>query len=277
MDRFLTKVWVMACTLIWAGCAGANPVGPTLEVLEKLETSRHWQGVGRINISANAFCTGTLIAPDRVLTAAHCFFDKDSGAQLSPGDVRFLAGYRGGQPRVERAAKAIVIHPQYEFATEDRDHRLAYDMAVVVLDQPVRTPDVRPFAVAPKRWGLGPLMVVSYAHGRADSASLQPECDVLAQSDQALVTSCDVDFGASGAPIFQVFEGVTQIYTVVSAKAEWNARKVSLAPQMSYGFARLMEAVDEAASPHKPGRVDGVRRLRLDGASGDLGARFLRP
>ena len=38
-----------------------------------------WAAVGRIDLGSKGFCSGTLIAPDVVLTAAHCLYDKATG------------------------------------------------------------------------------------------------------------------------------------------------------------------------------------------------------
>ena len=49
-----------------------------------------------------------------------------------------------------------------------------------------------------------------------------------------LVMTCDVDFGSSGAPVFQMKDAVAQVVSVISAKAEVHCKWVSLGSALQY-------------------------------------------
>ncbi|OZA00805.1 MAG: trypsin, partial [Rhodobacterales bacterium 17-64-5] len=66
--------------------------------LRRLETPdqiRGWEAVGRVDIAGGGFCTGALIAPDLVLTAAHCVIEP-GGAPVDAGRLTFRAGLADG-------------------------------------------------------------------------------------------------------------------------------------------------------------------------------------
>ena len=251
--------------------AAAQDTG--LVSLETLGAGAEWQAVGRLNLGQRGFCTGALIAPDIVLTAAHCLFDKETGARIQDRDIEFLAGWRNGRAEAYRHATRALPHPDYVYAGANNLDRVAYDLALIQLDQPIRLPQITPFATD-TRPGTGDAVgVVSYAQDRAEAPSLQQTCHVLDQAPEILVLNCDVNFGASGAPIFALRDGEMRIVSVVSAKADVEGKPVALGTALSGPLEALRAEFDAAA----PGPKLGGTKVRVLSGGQAGGAKFVKP
>lgn len=244
--------------------------------LTTLDDTKAWQGVGRLNIGEIGFCTGTLVAPDLVLTAAHCLFDLRTGKRAEDSEVQFLAGWRDGRASAYRGVRQSVIHDSYEFRGRTDPERVGADIALLQLDQPIRHPSIRPFEAGSTAPRGQELKVVSYARDRANAPSLQDTCHVLEKDAELYVTSCDVDFGSSGAPVFVLEKGVPQVMSVVSAKAEWNDRKVALAVGVDAHLSE-MKAMLGTRSKGAPETTPPRQKLTFSSGLQPSGARFLKP
>ncbi len=244
-----------------------------LRVLQTGDDTRGWEAVGRINMGARGFCTGALIGEDLVLTAAHCLFDKESGARVMAGDIEFLAGWRNGRAIAYRGVRHAVAHPDYVYAGVDGLDRVAYDIALLQLDQPIRLPSVKPFAVDTRPQNGDEVGVVSYAQDRADAPSVQELCHVLGRQPGVLVLSCIVDFGSSGAPIFAQRDGQMKVVSVVSAKAVVDGRDVALGTSLAEPLVAL-----RAELTARQGAVHGgAPKVRILSGGGGGGAKFIKP
>jgi V8-like Glu-specific endopeptidase len=264
--------WIGSLALA-AGTALAGPAAGegALRALDTSEAGKGWEAVGRVNLGTSGYCTGTLIAPDRVLTAAHCLYDSRTGARVPLSEIEFRAGWRNGRAEAYRRVRRAAAHPDYVYAGIDTRDRVANDLALLELDHPIRNPAIRPFATTRRaRWG-DEVGVVSYAAGRDEAPSLEEVCRVLARDRAVLMFSCDVDHGASGAPIFMLEDGEARIVSVVSAKAEVNDRRVALGAEIDGAIDLLMEQLSADDGVFRRGEA-----APLSGVTAG-GAKFVRP
>ncbi|WP_300434708.1 trypsin-like serine protease [uncultured Mameliella sp.] len=250
---------------------GTSAGAQSLFSMESAEDGRGWEAVGRLEIAGSAFCTGALIAPRLVLTAAHCLYDPETGSRVAVEDMQFLAGWRNGRAAAYRLVRKAVPHPEFVYGAQASTDRVRHDLALIELQHPIRNTTITPFQVGPGPSKGEEVGVVSYARDRSEAPSLQETCAVLARQDGMLVLSCVVDFGASGSPVFRLRDGVAQIVSVVSSKAQANGRPVALAS----GLGAPLEALRTAlAAERNPGA--GIDRLAA-GDRRETGARFVRP
>lgn len=253
--------------LLGLGPARAQ-VGPT--GLLTADAAAGWEGVGRLDIDGKGFCTGALVAPDLVLTAAHCLFDRDTGGPVDPARILFLAGFRNGRALASRAVRRAVPHPAYVFAADAEASRSREDLALLQLAQPIRSPGITPFEVAGAAHAGASVGVVSYAAGREEAPALERACGVLGEEAGVLVMDCEAEFGASGAPVFLLEGGVARIVSVVSAKGELAGASVSLGSALGEPLLELRAAFAVTGTAALP----GVRSLGA-GERAETGARFV--
>ncbi len=190
--------------------------------------------VGLILRDGTGVCTGSLIAPDVILTAAHCVVA--IGPDGDPARLRFRTGAYPGLAPAEVPAVRIVVHPLYPRGGEkaELERRTGYDLALVRLAEPIPETAAAPLAATRDGVMEDRLLIASYRGGQGERAR-ERTCPVIDATDRMIRMGCDVRSGESGAPVLQRGEAGLVLVGVLSARAEDGPRKLAIAA----GTARI--------------------------------------
>lgn len=239
------------------------------------DAARGWEAIGRLD-TGTSFCSATLIAPDLVLTAAHCLYDTED-MRIDDGDLVFSAGLRNGRADAVRRVTASYVPQDYvSLGRQPEFDQVQRDIALLELDRPILSGVVVPIGTGPRGRPRDVVSVVSYGRDRETHASIQEDCRIVARQDAVTALTCSVVSGSSGAPILrETLEGV-EVVAVVSAVGAWEGADAAFAVDVDAVLPDLLNARSPA-----PGRIMSggvVRRLSAgDDGRGTVGARFLRP
>jgi secreted trypsin-like serine protease len=194
----------------WAIVGGAPPLA---------------DGIGRSVVtivgSRGNFCTGTLIAPDLVLSVAHC---------VGPGATYKIVEYGADRQPQLKDVKNVAAHPGFNMQTM-LAHRATADVSLLQLETPKKNPS--PIGVPKTPLAAGSLFTIAgigvTVRGDGRSGGVVRTADLVATGQPGTLQIRLVDpaagggrtglgacTGDSGGPVFEDQQGRPVIVGVIS-------------------------------------------------------------
>lgn len=230
-----------------------------------------WEAVGRLDIGDQGFCTGTLIAQDLVLTAAHCAVDRATGNPYAPETVTFRAGLSDGTSLADRKVTQIAVYPGYTNRPELTVESVQADVALMRLDQPIPYTVANPFALYSGRVTGAEVSLASYGRGRSEAIMRERSCHILDRQQDLIVFNCDITFGSSGSALLAKKGSRWQILSVVSAVGAYRGRKAGFGMEL-FGIVSELKAILRRDAPQPKATI---RRLQVGSGKSNTGAKFI--
>lgn len=235
--RVLSYILLFLVLGLTAGRSGAQSV---------LEKAPPVAGVGLLYKEPPAGCTAVLIAPDEVLTAAHCVPPRGAGGGVL---MQFRTGDYPGHASADFPVRNVTVHPLFDQEADAVPARIKADLALVRLESEVPEAVARPVVMSELRAVAGERLLIASWRGAPSKRARERRCPVVEVQPTLILLGCEVRGGESGAPVLRLTDEGPKLVGIISSRIQHEGRVFALAVPLETRVGQLRALAPPRRAP----------------------------